>query len=134
MICGAANKTCHLSALTIHLTVCKALIRHQVARARCGAVSGDQTYKVTALAGLTRSVPSPAPLLTSLEEGEGSQFIRGCFTRHRHGIGSEIQHQAMAAGGVQRTGSLVFCGEEEPQVQLGKFFIQGTVQSQANIK
>lgn len=67
---------------------------------------------------LSHAVPSPDPLLPSLEAGEDSRFVRGS-PRHRRGIGSEIQHQVMATGGVQGTGSLVFCGEEEPGFSKG---------------
>lgn len=37
--------------------------------------------------------------------------------------------QARAKGGVQDTGSLVFCGEVEPQGLLGMVLIQGTARS-----
>lgn len=66
----------------------------------------------------SHAVPSPDPLLPSLEAGEDSRFVRGS-PRHRRGIGAEIQHQVMATGGVQGTGSLVFCGEEEPGFSKG---------------
>lgn len=82
---------------------------------------------------LTCSVPSPDPLLPAWEEAK-TQFVRGS-TRHRQGIQTkDRQHQAVTTRGVPCTGSLLGGGggEVEPRALLGKLFIQGTAQSQAN--